>query len=113
MSEQEQNPVVQNIHPRRPPAHKSVSLLHSPPGKRTREHGAESQLSRASTDLPLSDRANPPSPGSCRPTTKKESSGEVSDAGKWFETSNNHISQNSASFMDSGFFPKLRARPMC
>lgn len=51
--------------------------------------------------MPSSDRANPSSPGSSKPGTKKESSGEVSDAGKWFETSNNNVSQNDTSYVDN------------
>ncbi|KAF2147169.1 uncharacterized protein K452DRAFT_240392 [Aplosporella prunicola CBS 121167] len=85
-------------HPRRPPAHRSVSLLHSP-GKR--KFGEESTLSHASSNIPSSDRANPPSPGSSKPRVKKDSSGEVSDAGQWFDKSNKNVSQNSASFVDN------------
>ncbi|OJD32660.1 frequency clock protein [Diplodia corticola] len=91
----------QSNHPRRPPAHKSVSLLHSPGKRKFVDDSAEARLSRTSSNVPSSDRANPSSPGSSRPGTKKESSGEVSDAGKWFETSNNNISQNSTGFVDN------------
>ncbi|KAK7532846.1 frequency clock protein [Phyllosticta citribraziliensis] len=85
-------------HPRRPPAHKSVSLLHSP-GK-FRRHEDVDVLSHSSSTVPSSDRANPPSPGSSKPLSKKESSGETSDAGKWFESSNNNVNQDG-SYMDN------------
>lgn len=101
MSEPKQDGAPQGMHSRRPPAHKSVSLLHSPGKRKYVDDLADPRLSRTSSNVPSSDRANPPSPGSSKPGTKKESSGEVSDAGKWFETSNNNISQNSTGFVDS------------
>ncbi|KAH7064711.1 frequency clock protein [Macrophomina phaseolina] len=101
MSEHHQTRPSQSAHPRRPPAHKSVSLLHSPGKRKHGDDNPEYHLSRTSSSVPSSERANPPSPGSSKPCTKKESSGEVSDAGKWFETSNNNISQHSASFVDN------------
>lgn len=85
-------------HPRRPPAHRSVSLLHSPGENRQLEH--VDVVSHSSSNVPSSDRANPPSPGSSKPLSKKESSGETSDAGKWFESSNNNVNQHG-SYMDN------------
>ncbi|KAB2575495.1 Frequency clock protein [Lasiodiplodia theobromae] len=101
MSEPKQDGAPQGMHSRRPPAHKSVSLLHSPGKRKHADDLVDPRLSRTSSNVPSSDRANPPSPGSSKPGTKKESSGEVSDAGKWFETSNNNISQNSTGFVDN------------
>ncbi|KAL1639018.1 hypothetical protein SLS58_008346 [Diplodia intermedia] len=101
MSDPIQQGDPQSNHPRRPPAHKSVSLLHSPGKRKHADDSADPRLSRTSSNVPSSDRANPPSPGSSRPGTKKESSGEVSDAGKWFESSNNNISQNDTGFVDN------------
>ncbi|KAK7613111.1 frequency clock protein-domain-containing protein [Phyllosticta paracitricarpa] len=95
---QPQAPLVA-AHPRRPPAHKSVSLLHSPPGKNRQIENVD-VLSHSSSNVPSSDRANPPSPGSSKPLSKKESSGETSDAGKWFESSNNNVNQDG-SYMDN------------
>lgn len=63
--------------------------------------------------MPNSDKANPPSSLSSQPTsTNKQSSGESSDAGKWFESSNNNIAHGgSASFDDSTYFE--RNSPCC
>ncbi|KAH6643859.1 frequency clock protein [Boeremia exigua] len=70
-------------HPRRPLAHQSVSLRHSPPAK-TR---AAITLS-TSPAAAASDRANPPS--SLSPHhPRHHSSGESSDAAGWFERTNN------------------------
>jgi hypothetical protein len=88
-------------HPRRIPAHKSVSLRHSPPSSELR---AKSFLERQPTVLtasnPSSDKANPPSV-SPKLASNKNSSGESSDAGRWFETTNNNAQQSSATFADS------------
>jgi hypothetical protein len=62
-------------HPRRPPAHHSVSLRHSPTA--------------------ASDKANPPS------SISPNNSGESSDAGKWFESSNQNARQSNVSFADN------------
>ncbi|KAF2876774.1 frequency clock protein, partial [Massariosphaeria phaeospora] len=56
-------------HPRRPPAHQSVSLR----------------------------RAAPP----CARQATKHSSGGSSDAGNWFDSTNNHALQSNASFVDN------------
>ncbi|KAF2083145.1 hypothetical protein K490DRAFT_52420 [Saccharata proteae CBS 121410] len=93
-------------HPRRPPAHRSVSLLHSP-GKRTSSglmsaHSFNDSPSRASSKIPSSDRADlGSSPDSNQPTTtKKLSSGEVSDAGNWFDNENNNARHHNG-FVDT------------
>lgn len=96
------------LHSRRPPAHRSVSLRHSPPVPKRREDKVERKtvVHKQSTSLsspnPASDRANPPSV-SPKLLSNKHSSGESSDAGKWFETTNNNAHQSSASFVESTF----------
>jgi hypothetical protein len=79
-------------HPRRIPANKSVSLRHSPPAKAA----ANRPLAALSSPNPASDRANPPSV-SPKLLSNKLSSGESSDAGRWFEKTNNDVRQGSAS----------------
>ncbi|KAF1916381.1 frequency clock protein [Ampelomyces quisqualis] len=87
-------------HPRRRPAHRSVSLRHSPPSKA----GAKVVLDRGPTALSspnlASDKANPPSVSPQR-LSHKNSSGESSDAGRWFETTNNNALQSAASLNDN------------
>lgn len=102
----------QSQHPRRPPAHKSVSLRHSPPANPRRDAStvaASTVAARAanhSTTLstspnpPASDQANPPSSISPRLYTHNHSSGESSDAAGWFERTNNDASHD-ASFVDN------------
>ncbi|KAF2268630.1 hypothetical protein CC78DRAFT_379457 [Lojkania enalia] len=89
-------------HPRRPPAHKSVSLRHSPPAalssKPLKVHAGATSLS--SPNAPASDKANPPSTVSSNLIVNKHSSGESSDAGKWFENTNNAV-QSNTSFVDN------------
>jgi hypothetical protein len=88
-------------HPRRIPAHKSVSLRHSPPAKEThRKAFIERQPTLLSVSNPASDKANPPSV-SPKLASNKNSSGESSDAGRWFETTNNNAQQSSEAFVDS------------
>lgn len=65
-------------HPRRPPAHQSVSLYHSPDSSQT-------PSSRHS------------SPSSLKPLVGKDSSGESSNADKWFDKSNNHVTARADS----------------
>jgi len=75
-------------HPRRPPAHKSVSLRHSPSTQDSTFTGEkhlgtvkfnQKQVSRRHERLSL------------RPGTQKHSSGESSNAERWFEDSNNNV----------------------
>lgn len=98
---------VESSHPRRPPAHKSVSLRHSPPAKPKRAAStAAARVGRQSTTLstspnaPASDKANPPSSISPRLHLNNHSSGESSDAAGWFEKTNNDMSHD-ASFVDN------------
>ncbi|KAF2240820.1 hypothetical protein BU26DRAFT_404472, partial [Trematosphaeria pertusa] len=91
-------------HPRRPPAHKSVSLRHSPPvpGRPPAAPTFYQPLtSLSSPNAPASDKANPPSSASTKVQSNKLSSGESSDAGKWFENTNNNAVQSNASFADN------------
>jgi hypothetical protein len=92
-------PPTQN-HPRRPPAHKSVSLRHSPPASGPTWRVAQ-QASTLSSPTLASDKANPPSSVSPQFLSNKHSSGESSDAGQWFEKTNNKASQSKGSFVDS------------
>lgn len=86
-------------HPRRPPAHKSVSLRHSPPASGipakapTFYHPQTTTVS--SPNVGASDKANPPSSTSPQIQSNKNSSGESSDAGKWFENTNNAVQSNN------------------
>jgi hypothetical protein len=89
-------------HPRRPPAHKSVSLRHSPPAKPQHRTGVPRQATTLNTspNAPASDKANPPSSISPRLHLNNHSSGESSDAAGWFERTNNDASID-ASFVDN------------
>ncbi|EMD66168.1 hypothetical protein COCSADRAFT_84809 [Bipolaris sorokiniana ND90Pr] len=87
-------------HPRRPPAHKSVSLRHSPPASASGLRSKERNTSRSSPTL-ASDKANPPSSVSPQLTSLKNSSGESSDAGQWFEKTNNSAKQSQSTFVDN------------
>lgn len=99
---------VQSSHPRRPPAHQSVSLRHSPPSKlqkaaSTVAHahpGRQSTTLSTSPNAPASDKANPPSSISPRLNINNHSSGDSSDAAGWFERTNNDAS-HGASFIDN------------
>ncbi|USP80120.1 hypothetical protein yc1106_07394 [Curvularia clavata] len=93
-------PKTVKSHPRRPPAHKSVSLRHSPPPTATGTRPKEQITSRSSPTL-ASDKANPPSSVSPQLTSLKNSSGESSDAGQWFEKTNNNAKQSKSSFNDN------------
>ncbi|KAF2796556.1 hypothetical protein K505DRAFT_347869 [Melanomma pulvis-pyrius CBS 109.77] len=77
----------QPSHPRRPPAHESVTLRHDQPGR--------------PSPAPASDQANPPSTISPELPAKNQSSGESSDAGHWYENTNNNAIQSNASFIDN------------
>ncbi|KAF1979495.1 hypothetical protein BU23DRAFT_99001 [Bimuria novae-zelandiae CBS 107.79] len=97
-------------HPRRPPAHQSVSLRHSPPTP-----GAPPKAPTfyqphttivSSPNAGASNKANPPSSVSSkfRVQSNKDSSGESSDAGKWFESSNNAVQSNTHLDNEPPFF---------
>ncbi|KAF1930283.1 uncharacterized protein M421DRAFT_28446, partial [Didymella exigua CBS 183.55] len=90
-------------HPRRPPAHQSVSLRHSPPASAVAAPAAcpSTTLSTSpSAPAPASDRANPPSSISPRLHLNNLSSGESSDAAGWFDKTNNDMGHD-ASFVDN------------
>ena len=95
----------QTPHPRRPPAHKSVSLRHSPPASgippKAPTFYQPQTTTVSSPNAGASDKANPPSSVSPKAQVNKHSSGESSDAGKWFESTNNAVQSNSN--MDSQY----------
>lgn len=83
-------------HPRRPPAGKSVSLLHAP------------RISKGSTpDQTI--RSEGSSSYSLRPLIGKDDSGESSNADKWFDRSNNDVGMNCAPVSDGWSTPLLFA----
>lgn len=88
----------QTAHPRRPPAHKSVSLRHSPPASGIPPKAPTFYNPQATTvsspTAGASDKANPPSSLSPQVLSNNNSSGETSDAGKWFENTNNAVQSN-------------------
>ncbi|KAF2102017.1 hypothetical protein NA57DRAFT_24090, partial [Rhizodiscina lignyota] len=95
------------VHPRRPPAHKSVSLRHSiSPGPQAPPTASRPQHRGR---IPSSDLANPsssddskqPSSADSKPEHRKESSGESSNADKWFERSNNQVKANASNLADN------------
>ncbi|KAK4498475.1 hypothetical protein PRZ48_011133 [Zasmidium cellare] len=88
-------------HPRRPPAHRSVSLLHSP--RRKPPPARDPSDSSSDGAIPSTRKvngSNSDSPSSLQPLGR-DSSGESSNAEKWFEKSNNEVRDNSASFADN------------
>ncbi|KAF2845191.1 frequency clock protein-like protein [Plenodomus tracheiphilus IPT5] len=92
-------PMSAHQHPRRPPAHQSVSLRHSPPAPRTRSKPRNPRKPpTASSPNTASDKANPPSSVSPKLLSNALSSGESSDAAAWFESTNKHALQSTASF---------------
>ncbi|KAL1597227.1 hypothetical protein SLS60_008809 [Paraconiothyrium brasiliense] len=101
-------PQRQTPHPRRPPAHKSVSLRHSPPATGAPPKAPTfyhpSTASVESPNVGASDKANPPSSVSPQVLSNKNSSGESSDAGKWFENTNNAVQSNNNLENDPPFF---------
>ncbi|CAN9451880.1 unnamed protein product [Alternaria alternata] len=91
-------PAAAQSHPRRPPAHQSVSLRHSPHNSKRKVKA--STTTQSSPNL-ASDKANPPSSVSPQLLSNKTSSGESSDAGQWFEKTNNTASHGKSSFVDT------------
>ncbi|KAF9733290.1 hypothetical protein PMIN06_008762 [Paraphaeosphaeria minitans] len=95
-------------HPRRPPAHQSVSLRHSPPANGVPPKAPTFYNPQATTvsspNVGASDKANPPSSVSPQVKSNKNSSGESSDAGKWFENTNNAVQSNNNLDNDPPFF---------
>lgn len=90
----------ESLHPRRPPAHRSVSLLHSPKTKGSAKGGSASTSDSDGLDKISSGAETGESPGSPR-LPGKDSSGESSNAEKWFEKSNNEVRGNTSSFVDN------------
>jgi len=97
MDKQQGRPLLP-ANPRRAPANKSVSLLHStyPHGRRVR-HGQAG---------PASIQANPLPTSSSKPNPQKDSSGESSNADKWFESSNNNVPDVTSTLVDSTLVPR-------
>lgn len=92
-------------HPRRPPAEQSVSLVRSPrhraPPTKDNDSSESSsdsqdQVRSKATDGKTSDG----SPSSLQPLGR-DSSGESSNAEKWFDKSNNDVRGNGGSFADN------------
>ncbi|EMC95613.1 hypothetical protein BAUCODRAFT_56667, partial [Baudoinia panamericana UAMH 10762] len=86
-------------HPRRPPAHQSVSLLHSP---RARVPTVDRSDSSSDGHIQRTQALGRPSrntPSSLQPLGR-ESSGESSNAEQWFEKSNNDVRDSTAPFVD-------------
>ncbi|GAB7344465.1 hypothetical protein MBLNU457_2303t1 [Dothideomycetes sp. NU457] len=87
-------------HPRRPPAHRSVSLRHSPSPliksvAQPKSNAFDSQVTERSSGGSAS------SPSSLKPLIGKDDSGESSNAEKWFEKSNNNASPNSTGYPEN------------
>lgn len=85
--------------PRRPPAHRSVSLRHSLSPHPETKPSSTTRLQHRSR-VPSSNQANPPSSNDSNPEIRKESSGESSNAEKWFERSNNDVQANTSNVSD-------------
>jgi hypothetical protein len=92
---------------RRPPAHRSVSLRHSPPkpvSASSMQHLKPQQAvpysGHASTQTEATSNSDG-SPSSLRPLNGRGSSGESSNADKWFDQSNNDPRDNSNSYADN------------
>jgi hypothetical protein len=86
--------------PRRPPAHQSVSLLHAS----SRLPVLPDQSAKQSSISQSSRAPNPPSSSNSsnlKPKNVQWSSGESSDAGKWFDNSNNNVDRSNPRFQDS------------
>ena len=86
--------VPSGAHPRRPPAHRSVSLLHS-----SQTTSGEDESAVGST------QANPSSSPPSKHGAQKHSSGESSNAEYWFEKNNNNVNATPAAFVDSKHIP--------
>lgn len=101
-------------HPRRPPAHRSVSLLHSPRTSPPSQRGySQSKDNKNPGSIEASDQSGSSpdhdKPGvyrnnsaesssadtNSRPLICKDSSGESSNADRWFDNSNNDVSNTT------------------
>lgn len=101
------------LHPRRPTADRSVSLLHPSRTATLRRLSAGGSVSPSSSNsgkpgllCKTAQRPDSDSPASLNPPEKKGSSGESSSAEKWFDTSNFDVRGTSTSFAnhDPPFF---------
>ena len=112
MTPPEQPNRVPSGHPRRPPAHRSVSLKHSSQSRKSpkesdtssdnsasRATAGKENDSNASKDSSGSKNSNG-SPSSLQPLGRN-SSGESSNAEQWFQASNNDVHDTSMSFADN------------
>lgn len=98
---------ISHLSARRPPASRSVSLRHSPPKpviapavqnlKSTQLAPSSGRTSTQTENTSNSDG----SPSSLRPLNGRGSSGESSNADKWFDQSNNAVRDNSTSYADN------------
>jgi hypothetical protein len=92
---------------RRPPAHRSVSLRHSPPKvipasavQNFKSQNGVPHSGRTSTQTEVTSNSDG-SPSSLRPLNGRGSSGESSNADKWFDQSNNDPRDHSNSYNDN------------
>ena len=107
------------FHARRPPAHRSVSLRHSPPKVASSptiqnlKSAAAAAPSASNTSMQTETNSNSNidsntsnsnsdgSPSSLRPLNGRGSSGESSNADTWFNQSNNQVMEASTSYADN------------
>lgn len=95
-----QGGVSQQRHARRPPAHRSVSLLHSNTQRDSRTDRSDSS---GDTQLLSGYGSRPTKPVDAPSRLQhlgRNSSGESSNAENWFENSNNDVQTNSVSYMN-------------
>lgn len=85
-------------HPRRPPAHASVSLRHALASARANK-GSPSTSSGEQAER--SGSKDDGSPSSLQPLMGRDSSGESSNAEQWFDKSNNDVREGGGSFRDN------------
>ncbi|KAF2720093.1 hypothetical protein K431DRAFT_202651, partial [Polychaeton citri CBS 116435] len=88
-------------HPRRPPAHRSVSLLHSPKSRPQRNSDSSNESDTQARHHLRRSKSSYSSPSSLQPLGGKGSSGESSNADKWFEKSNNEPTGSRQGFADN------------
>lgn len=97
------------IHPRRTTADRSVSLRHSPRAQLQYQQRQKCQSDSSSNESAriaaqtrdVRSHSNGTSPASLNALAGKHSSGESSNAEKWFEKSNNEVAEASKSFADN------------
>ena len=92
---------LSSTHPRRPPAHKSVSLLHSRGSRPISESASSSDSEKAQPSQVRRSPTATDSPSSLEALGGRNSSGETSNAEKWFEKSNNEVRDSSTTFVDN------------